>query len=281
MHKQRGHKMPDAFSTDTLAKPFPKVAVVLVNYRKGKRMVEGLKSVRRQSVAGTLTTVIVDNSTSECETRLLRASVRSDERLVINGANEGYSKACNAGVKTAGPSDYVFLLNPDVIMDDRRTVEVMVGAMEADPSIGILGCLQRNDDGSYVETARYFPKLSKQVMRRLKPGAFTEERLLESLLAKPPAAFADVDWLQSSFMFVRRQVWDRLGGLDEAYYIFMADVDICRRAHRIGSRVVITSKATVRADGLRASAGSLRDVFNNRVLRIHIADAVKYYWRTS
>lgn len=262
---------------DEQTAPFPTVAVIIVNYRKGKRLLEGLESIRKQSVASSLSTVIVDNSVCDSEASLLLAEIRPRERLVINTTNNGYSKACNAAVRAAGASDYVFLLNPDIILDNRRTIELLVRAMEADSSIGVLGCLQRNDDGSYVESARFYPYLWKQVIRRLISGSYTDEQLLEPLLRTPPADYVDVDWLQSSVMFVRGPIWNAIGGLDETYYVFMADVDFCRQAHALGSRVVITSRATVRADGLRASAGGLFEVFRSRALRIHIYDLIKYY----
>lgn len=261
--------------------PAARTAVVIVNYHKAPRLIRVLESLRRQSVASSLTFVIVDNSTDEAEAQLLREAVRPCETLIVNDSNEGYSKACNAGVRAAGASDYVLLLNPDVVLDDPQAVEVLTGCVAADSTIGALGCLQCNDDGSYVENARTYPSLTKQVVRRLTHDGFRDVRLIEPLLGNPPAESIDVDWLQSSLVLVQRPLWDQIGGLEEAYYIFMADVDFCRRVHALGYRVAITSRVTVRADGRRASSGGLLDVFRSRALRIHISDAITYYRRIS
>ncbi|MBI1220669.1 MAG: glycosyltransferase [Rhodobacteraceae bacterium] len=257
-----------------------RVGVVAVNYHKGTRLVQVLGALRHQTLATGLKVIIVDNSCAANEEELLRGAVQPSEQLIINSENAGYTRACNVGARAVLPSDYVLLLNPDIIIDDPGAIETLATCMATNPTIGVLGCLQRNDDGSYVETARHYPSLWRQILRRLRPGACSEMRLLEPLLRDPAIDIVDVDWLQSSFILIRRDLWEAIGGLDETYYVFMADVDFCRRARASGYRVSVTSLATVRADGIRASSGGLIDVFRSRALRIHIADAVRYYWRS-
>jgi N-acetylglucosaminyl-diphospho-decaprenol L-rhamnosyltransferase len=78
-------------------------------------------------------------------------------------------------------------------------------------------------------------------------------------------------------MMMRRADWNAVGGLDERYFLFMSDVEICRRIRRLGKSVAVSSCADVRADGIRASAGGIRHLLSSRALRYHFKDSLTYY----
>jgi N-acetylglucosaminyl-diphospho-decaprenol L-rhamnosyltransferase len=255
--------------------PQKSVAAIIVNYHKASRVVSSLASLRRQTMAARLKIAVVDNSVSCAEEQLLRDNIQFGEALFISPQNIGYTRAVNIGVGMVGAADYVLLVNPDIVIDDPTAIQQMTALMDNDPSIGILATLQRNDDGSPVEVARRYPSLILQMLRRIWPDKYTELSFLQDQdgQGKP----MEVDWVQSSFIMIPRAFWTAVGGLDERYRIFMSDIEICRRAYDKGLRVVVTPAITVRADGLRASRGSLATVFRNRALRIHMRDALIYH----
>lgn len=249
------------------------ISAVIVNYQKAARVAMCLESLRQQTVARYLKIAVIDNSVDAGQAEILRCSILPGEALTITKENIGYARGVNLGARDAGGGD-VLLISPDIILPDPKTIAIMVGAMQEDPSIGILATLQYNEDGSRTEIARRFPRFLSQLLRRVVPAQHSELSLLDEL-AK--SSTIDVDWVQSSFVLVRRELWDSIGGLDERYYVFMSDIDLCRRAHQQGLRVVVTSAAAVRSDGQRASAGALWTIFHNRALRIHMRDAIIYY----
>lgn len=253
-----------------------RIAVIVVNFWKARRIVESIRSLREQTIGHRLNIVVIENTVDPGEIDLLRAELRGDEKLIIPTCNLGYSRGVNLAAQNAAPFDDVLLLNPDIIVDDSRSLELLESQMLDDPSIGVLAALQRNDDGSVVEVARNFPTLSGQIMRRLQPGSLTEYDLVQPLLGTE-TAMVDVDWVQSSFTLVKGELWRSIGGLNQRYKIFMSDVELSEVAHRYGLRVAVTNATTVRADGKRASAGGIGDIFSNYVLRTHVRDALFYH----
>ena len=253
------------------------IAIVLVNYHKADRVIDNIAALRKQSIAGELDVVVVDNSVSARQVELLESATSDGfARIVVAPNNLGYSRGVNLGARSMPAGRHVLLLNPDIVVDDPNALSTLRDVLEQDSRIGVLGTMQRNDDGSLVEVARRFPKFPRLVLRRLRPGKFTDYDLLHPLVEAPDHPPLDVDWVQSSFTLVRNTVWAQLGGLDELYRIFMSDVALCAAATGLGYRVAVTPSVCVRADGLRASRGGVRALFSNRALRIHVADAILY-----
>jgi GT2 family glycosyltransferase len=271
------NSQPTAHTEKTQESDYPRIATIIVNYHKAERLVTGLELLRLQTMAPQMKIVVVDNSVSRQEAEILQRHTRPNESLIISAENLGYSRAVNLAVRNAGGHDYVLLASPDILVEDRRAIQEMVSLLQTEPRIAVLATLQRNDDGSPVEVARQFPSIWRQIMRRSDPRAFQELHIQSAL--DDNVRIIDVDWVQSSFVMIRRTFWDEVSGLDEAYKIFMADVAMCWRAHKQGLRVAVTSLVNVRADGLRASRGGIRDIFRSRPLRIHLRDAMMYYLR--
>ncbi|MFH0820974.1 MAG: glycosyltransferase, partial [Candidatus Peregrinibacteria bacterium] len=136
-------------------------------------------------------------------------------------------------------------------------------------------------DGSVAMTVRAWPKLPLQVARRTwlrnVPGV---RRLVEydEMRHLDYNETQTVDWLQSSCWIVRKDLWEKLGGLNKDYFLFMSDPDLCFRAWEAGFEVVYFPEAEVMADGQRASAGGMKDFFTKWTLRQHLKEAVTYSW---
>lgn len=251
--------------------------MVIVNFFKADRLVECVRSLARQSGAQKMTVAVVENSADSGEhQRLAKAAAEHGFVLVNPELNLGYTKGCNLGVQALAPTDFVVLCNPDIIWDEPDSIERLIAIAASDPSIGVVAPLQVSDDGALVETARNFPTLLHQLKRRLWPERGNEIHLIDPL-AEGKTDLIDVDWLQSSCVVIRRSLWNRLGGLDQRYFLFMSDVELGRATWNQGMRVCLTSSVRVRADGKRASAGGFRSLLTSRTQRSHLRDAIRYY----
>ena len=252
--------------------------VIIVNFFKGRRVIESIRSLARQTVFDRLAIVVVDNSCDPEETRVLETAPERDSFTLITATrNLGYPKGCNIGMLTPASVPYVVLSNPDIIWDEADAIRRLIDIIAHNSEIDVLAPTQLNDDGSLVEIARNFPTFWHQVRRRLRPGSGDERHLLTPLLTAAASNLIDVDWLQSSCVLIRRALWDEIGGMNERYFLFMSDIDFCLETWRKGKRVSVTSDVRVRGDGLRASRGGLRALLSNRALRIHLMDAIRYY----
>ncbi len=245
------------------------VLVVVVNYHKADRLVLGVESLLQQ-VGATLRIRLVDNSGSDLQAAKIRSLQRYGVEVDIADRNLGYTAAVNRAVGAwNGP---VVLMSPDIILEDSSTVERSLKYLDKYPKLGIVAPEQVNDDGSIVELGREFPKFFDQVSRRL----FGVKDQTARSVGSTDKRF---DWVQSSFMFVREGLFQQCGGLDERYFLFMADTEFCKKVHKHGFEVaVVQGLGRVRADGVRASAGGLLSVFKSKAVRIHVSDALKYYF---
>ncbi|MGC2782039.1 MAG: glycosyltransferase family 2 protein [Bradyrhizobium sp.] len=253
------------------------MAVVIVNFFKAERLLDCVRSLARQGGAHRTAVVVVENSADAEEHRQLAAGADEHQFLLVDPQlNLGYTRGCNLGIRALPRTDFVVLCNPDIIWDEPGSLDRLISIAASDPSIGVLAPLQVSDDGALVETARKFPTLLHQVMRRLWPQRGSEVHLIDTL-ANGNADLVDVDWLQSSCVLIRRALWEQLGGLDQRYFLFMSDVELGRATWSAGMRVCLTSSVRVRADGKRASSGGFGALLTSRTQRSHLIDAVRYY----
>jgi GT2 family glycosyltransferase len=258
------------------------VSIVILDFLKSRRVCENVESIISQKTDFPVEIIIVDNSVSEENAKkLLELSKHPNVKVSINKKNVGYILGNNQGAKIA-TGEYLLIVNPDIVWREKDTLQKLIDYMETHDEIGILAPRQINDDdGSVAMTVRAFPRFFLQIARRTffrklplikKWVAYDEMRHLDYNLTQ------EVDWAQSSFWVIRKALWDSFGGLNPDYFIFMSDPDLCFKVWEKGYKVVYYPKATVYADGLRASQGGFGAYFKKWTLRQHVKDSLKYCW---
>jgi GT2 family glycosyltransferase len=154
-------------------------------------------------------------------------------RVIHMPANGGFSYGCNAGWR-AGSSEYVLFLNPDAVVGV-EDVEQLAHALDVDRGVGLVGPRTLDEDGSLNFTIRRFPSLVSTYaqalfLHRIAPRAGWVDEVV-----RDPQAYersARVDWLSGSCLLVRRSALEAVGGLDEAFFFYSEDIDLCRRIQR-------------------------------------------------
>jgi len=260
----------------------PKASIIILDYLKSRRVCENVESILEQVTDFPYEVIVVDNSANPLNAKKLKTLRKNQNvKIIINEENLGYPKGNNRGVKKS-KGEYILIVNPDIVWKDKKTLHKLITYMERHPDVGVLGPQQVNDgDGSIAMTVRRFPKLTLQIARRT---SLRRLPILRSLVAKDECRDLNygrtqpVDWLQSSFWITRRTLWNKLGGLNQNYLIFMSDPDYCFKCWNAGFKVVYYPDVQVHADGLRASAGGLKEFFKTWILRQHLKDAIKYRW---
>jgi GT2 family glycosyltransferase len=89
----------------------------------------------------------------------------------------------------------------------------------------------------------------------------------------------DVDLLVGACFMIPRHVYEKVGGFDERYFLFMEDFDLCREIHKAGYRVVYYPEVSVTHNHKRLSGGSVLKLLGRKVFWIHIMSAMKYFWK--
>jgi N-acetylglucosaminyl-diphospho-decaprenol L-rhamnosyltransferase len=229
------------------------VDVVVVSYNSRdtlRRCVEPLADDPRVQV------IVVDNASPD---DALDTIADLDVRIVAAQRNGGFSAGCNLGI-AAGGAPYVLLLNPDAQLETGALTHLLA-AMVTDGDAALAAPLILEDDGSPAPSQRRFPRLRSSVAQ-----ALFLHRLLPGLdeLVHDPAAYAQPgtpEWVSGACMLIRRSVLERLGGMDERFFLYCEDTDLCRRIWDAGLRVRFEPAARARhVGGVSGSRSSLRAV---------------------
>jgi N-acetylglucosaminyl-diphospho-decaprenol L-rhamnosyltransferase len=220
------------------------VDVVIVSYNSRDRLracVEPLLAAPSTNV------IVVDNASPDASLGAVRDLPLTAIQLPYNG---GFAHGVNAGWR-AGSSPYVLLLNPDARIDG-PSIEALVLALEEDPRLGAAAPRIVDEDGSLDYSQRRFPRLRSTYARafflhRLFPSApWTDE------LVRDEEAYArrgSPDWVSGACVLLRRKALEELDGLDEGFFMYGEDIDLCRRLRAAGYELLYEPAALVHHEG--------------------------------
>ena len=159
-------------------------------------------------------------------------------RWIVSEKNLGFAGGCNlAGKQTNG--EFVVLVNPDVVFDS-DAIHAVVDEMHLDSSVGVGGISLRNMDGTQQPCVWRFPTPADQLLVLSKlphlvgPVGPVGKWLMRGF---DYSHSTDVDQVMGAFFCIRREVIEKIGWLDEAFFLWYEEVDFCRRAVNAGWRV--------------------------------------------
>jgi GT2 family glycosyltransferase len=207
-----------------------KLSVILVNYNVKHFLEQALLSVERASVGLLVETWVVDNNSTDDSVAMVKEKFPA-VKVVANRGNIGFSKANNQAIRES-KGEYVVLLNPDTVVSE-DTFTQCIDFMDTHPQAGGLGVKTIDGSGTFLpESKRGFP--SPWV-------AFCKSFGLSALFPKSPIfnryhlghlnknETHEIDVLVGSFMFMRKTVLDKIGLLDEAFFMYGEDIDLSYR----------------------------------------------------
>ena len=209
----------------------PRLSVVVVNYRQWDKTAELVRQVQASTAArrGDAEVVIVDNhSPPHAVVRRLRRQPGVSIRRW--GANHGLARAVNEGCRLS-QGDWFLLLNPDTTLSEGfldGVVELADRLADSEPRAGIVGFHLRDADGSQQLSSGPFPTLASSLWRLLLPRRRRKYQTPRATQRCP------VPWVTGCCLLVRRECLEELGGLDEAFFLYYEDVDLCLRARQYG-----------------------------------------------
>ena len=230
------------------------VSVVVVSYNSAADLPACLDSVEASARDGLVVeVVVVDNASSDGSPDLVRARP-APVRVVETGANLGFAAAVNRGVaETSG--DLVLLLNPDAVLLP-GSLDALVAFALAHPEHGLYGGRVVHEDGTN-DPSSCWGAMSLWSLACFATGLSTALRRHpvfdpESLGRWERDTVREVPVLTGCLVLAPRRVWEELGGLDEAYWLYAEDADLSLTARRAGWRPVVVPQAEI----LHAKGGS-------------------------
>lgn len=222
-----------------------KTSIVIVNYRVKNFLKECLNSILSSKDKMYNEIIVIDNNSKDGSIELLKKEF-PEVRLIENRQNKGFSFACNQGIKKSS-GEYILLLNPDTVFP-QKDFSKMIEFMDSNPEAGICGSKIINYRGDLLYSCRSFPSFltsissSQSLLERIFPGnPLSRKYLLKDI---NHSRIQEVDWVSGSCLFARKKMLDEIGLLDEDFFIYVEDVDLCYRANQAGWKVFYFPQVT-------------------------------------
>lgn len=225
-----------------------KLSIIIVNYNTYGLTKQTIESVVDKAYSFTYEIVLVDNASMDGSIEALEKTFgealdKGILHIIKNSANLGFAKANNIGMK-ASKGEYILLLNSDtqIIADG---LELCMEQMEADQSIGALGCKVVLPDGKLDHACkRGFPTPKASLYYFLKWDKKNPKKYgLYDALHLGEDEVGEVDALMGAFMLMPRRVLDQVGLLDEDFFMYGEDIDLCFRIKQGGYKILYYPKA--------------------------------------
>jgi GT2 family glycosyltransferase len=213
------------------------VSVVIVSFNTREVLRECLRTLERQTFRITYETIVVDNASSDGSADMVEKEFPG-VRLVRSTVNLGFAAANNRGFALAR-GRYVSQLNSDAFVQP-GALDLAVQHMDAKPKVGLSGGRLVGLDGAWQPSVRKFPSPLNEVLMltglaaKYKTSRFfgRADRTWADPLEPGPA-----DWVPGAFTLIRREVLEQIGHLDERFFLYFDDVDLCRRVKALGYSV--------------------------------------------
>ena len=212
------------------------LAIVIVSTNEAHWLEPCLSTVFDRAGGASLDVIVVDNESTDGTRELVERSFPAAR--VVSSPNRGFGYGNNRGIEQAN-ARYVLLLNPDTEIVE-GTFGELVNLLDERPEVGLIGVRQITADGTLWPTIRRFPSVS----RALGEALFSErwpfhpkwagERVLDTTVYEREL---ECDWPIGSFMLMRREALLSAGMLDERFFIYSEEPDLCLRVKRAGWQI--------------------------------------------
>ncbi len=222
------------------------LSIIVVNYNTGNLLKECIESIKKNALNISYEIIVIDNNSSDNSVDLIKNRFENLE-IIINKINVGFARANNQGIKKS-KGRYILLLNPDtVILPD--CLKKMMKFMDDHPGAGVAGCKVLNPNGTLqLACRRSFPAPSISFYRltglsRLFPKSKTFARY--NLTYQNPDVVREVDAVSGSFMMIIRKAMNEVGMLDEQFFMYGEELDLCFRIKEKGWKVYYVPDARI------------------------------------
>lgn len=213
------------------------IDVVVVNWNSGSQVRECIESIGRELESGLVTLTVVDNGSTDGSDAALETM---GARVIRTGSNLGFARACNLGA-IEGHSPYILFLNPDAVVYP-GSLEYIVSYMDAaeHSRVAVCGVQLEEESGRIARSCTRFPTTFSFIAHAL--GVTRVFPSLGYFMTEwPHDNDRSIDHIIGAFYFIRREVFDSLGGFDERFFVYLEDLDLSRRVKNLGYSIEFLS----------------------------------------
>lgn len=256
--------------------------MIVLNYRTPMLVLDCLESLRDQIDGETQRVVVVDNHSGDDSADVIEQAIVDRQwggwaGVVRSPVNRGFAAGNNVGVRSTDAEIYV-LLNSDTIVR-AGAIQTMLESFKSHPDVDMLGPRLEWPDGTHqTSTFRYRTPLTELIygtglglMDRMFPRHVVARELHEWTKG--------IGWASFACIAIRREVFDRVGLLDERYFMYFEDMAFCRKATHAGC--TIAYEPAVRVVHLRGGSSPVKEATRQRKRRpMYYSNARSQYFHT-
>ena len=214
------------------------LSIIIVNYNVKEFLLNLLDSLEKSSENIKTEIIIVDNNSTDGSIEVINKKYPT-VITIQNKENVGFGAANNQALEIA-KGKYLLMINPDTLVKENTLTE-MIKFMDENPQVGIAGCKVLNPDGTLqLACRRSFPT---PWVSLTKVTGLSKMFPKSKLFAKYNLTYLDenesneVDAISGSFMFMRKEAYDKVGGFDTDFFMYGEDLDLCYRVQKSGYKV--------------------------------------------
>src|ERR1041385_437718 len=218
-----------------------KISIIIVSWNTAQLLQNCLASILANPPTSPLEIWVVDNTSTDGSPKMVRERF-PQVHLVENRENVGFARANNQALGQC-TGKYVLLLNPDTLVAS-GALQALVDYLDQHPETGAVGARLLNPDGSLQISSHPRPTLSRELWRLFhldKISPYAEYPKTKWETNRPQ----EVDVLMGACLLLRKEVLDQVGFLDEHYFIYSEEVDLCYRIQHTGWRIYWVPQAEV------------------------------------
>lgn len=219
------------------------LSVVIVNYRTFELTKNTVNSILDYEYPFSVEVFVVDNASGDDSLAKLKDYFKDRVRFIASKENNGFAAGNNQALRLA-KGRYQLLLNSDTVVWE-NTLESIYDYMEGNPDVGACGCRVLLEDGELDKACkRSFPNVKNSFFRLFHVPTKSKDDNY-NLTDLPDDEVYEIDCLTGAFMFMRKEALDEAGLLDETFFMYGEDIDLCYRIKKSGWKIVYYGKSKI------------------------------------
>ncbi len=219
------------------------LSVVIVNYQTFELTKNTINSIFEYEYPFSYEILVVDNASTDDSLEKLKEYFKDKITFIASRENNGFAAGNNQALKIA-KGKYVLLLNSDTIVWE-NTLENIYNYMEKNTDVGAAGCRVLLENGELDKACkRSFPNVKNSFFRlfHIPTNSKDDNYNLDNL---PDDEIYEIDCLTGAFMFIRKAALDEIGFLDETFFMYGEDIDLCYRIKQANWKIVYYGKSKI------------------------------------
>lgn len=243
--------------------------IVIVNWNSGVQLKECINSINEtvKKNCKLNNIIVVDNASNDHSLDII--ALNDNNIVIINNKNNfGFGKACNQGASIVKDSDFVLFLNPDMLLFEDTFLNFFDYIEKNDtPAIAVYGIQLVDKKGVIQRNCARLPKLSNFIVRGLGLNKINPHLFKSYTMENwEHDRTMEVDQVMGAFFMIKKDIYDKLDGFDERFFVYYEELDLSKRVKDLGYKTLFISesKAYHKGGGTSENVKAKRLFYNTR-----------------